>query len=93
MDKTGIKYKTNFYSKEKTIVFTVNSLCQYRENDLLTQIDKEEINDIRYGISWIRGIDFTIGRIYCIDIRNRNNKVIKIRLRSLYGINKMNLHK
>jgi hypothetical protein len=93
MDKTGIKYKTNFSSKEKTIVFTVDALCQYCDNDLLTQIDKEEIIDIRYGISWIRGIDFVIGRIYCIDISNRNNKIIKIRLRSLYGINKMNLHK
>lgn len=88
MDIIEIKYKSNFYSKEKRIVFSDNALCLFCDNELLIQIDKEDIKDYRYGVSWIRGIDFYIGRIYCIDISNRNDKVIKIRLRSLYGINK-----
>jgi len=93
MDNIEIKYKTNFYSKEKRIVFSENALCLYSDNELLIQIDKEEIKDCRFGISWIRGIDFYIGRIYCIDISNGNGKLIKIRLRSLYGINKKILGK
>jgi len=88
MDKIEIKYKTNFYSKEKRIVFSENDLCLYCNNKMLIQIDKENIKDYRFGISWIRGIDFYIGRIYCIDISDGNDKMIKIRLRSLYGINK-----
>ncbi|PKP22676.1 MAG: hypothetical protein CVU05_02875 [Bacteroidetes bacterium HGW-Bacteroidetes-21] len=93
MDRIEIKYKTNFFSKESKIVFSENELRLYCNNKLMIQIDKEEIIAFRYGVSWIRGIDFYIGRVYCIDISNGNSKVIKIRLRSLYGIHKLVLNK
>lgn len=93
MDKFEIKYKTNFYSKEKQIVFSENAISLYCNNNLLIHIDKDNIKDCRFGVGWIRGINFYIGRIYCIDISNGNDKLIKIRLRSLYGINKIILGK
>jgi hypothetical protein len=93
MESIEIKYKTNFFSKVKKIAFTENALSVYRENKLLIQIEKEDIKDCRYGISWIRGIEFYIGRMYCIDISNGNGKVIKIRLKSVYGIHRRILDK
>jgi hypothetical protein len=52
---------------------------------------KSEIKDIRYGIKPINGYRFRIGRIYYVDIRNSEGEIIKIRLRSLYRINRISL--
>jgi hypothetical protein len=93
MDSIEIKYKTNFYSKVKTVVFSDKTLSLYCGKKILVEMDKEEINDFIYGISWIRGMEFIIGRIYGIDISNGKDKSIKIRLKSFYGINKRILNK
>jgi|GEM_PF-6627274 len=46
----------------------------------------EEIEAFRYGVKAIRGYRFRIGRIYSIDIRDVAGRVIKIRLKSVYGV-------
>lgn len=46
------------------------------------------MTEFRHGIRWISGIHLTIGRIYCIDIRDNTGKEIRIRIRSIYGIRK-----
>jgi hypothetical protein len=51
-----------------------------------TQFSRSEIEGVRYGVKPIRGYRFRIGRIYCIDIRDASNRVIKIRLKSLYRV-------
>jgi len=56
-----------------------------------TKFLKEEIEGIRFGIKWIRGYGFYIGRIYCIDIKNKSGQIIKLRLKSIYGIRKVQL--
>jgi hypothetical protein len=88
-----IHFKTNFYSKEKIIEFSERGIGLHAEKKLVCWFDKDTISDFRYGINWIRGIEFTVGRLYCIDVRNKKNDIIKIRLRSLYGINKRKLHR
>ena len=93
MDETKIKYRTNFFSKERTIIFSPESIRLFCDKVLITQFNKETINDFRFGVNWISGLEFTIGRLYSIDIRNNDKQILKIRLRSLYGINKTNLHK
>src|SRR6476620_7433552 len=50
-----------------------------------------EIVGIRYGVKAIAGYRFNIGRIYCIDVKSASGKVIKIRLKSLYGVRKKTL--
>jgi hypothetical protein len=52
------------------------------------RFDLNEIEAFRYGIKWISGYQFTIGRVYCVDIKSGSGQVMSIRLRSLYGINK-----
>ncbi len=56
---------------------------------------KFEIAEFRFGIKPIKefGGGFRIGRIYCIDIRNVTAQIIKIRLISVYHINKKKLGK
>ncbi|MBS1665020.1 MAG: hypothetical protein JST68_28500 [Bacteroidetes bacterium] len=55
-------------------------------SEVPTRFSKMEIEGVRYGIKAIRGLQFRIGRIYCIDIRDASDQVIKIRLKSLYGV-------
>ena len=93
MNTIEVKYKTNFFSEENKIVFSDRSISLLSNNHVISKIEKEEIHNVRYGTAWIKGIDFTIGRIYCIDINNNQNTFIRIRLRSIYGINKNKLWK
>ena len=65
---------------------------QFENKDLITdyftKFHNSEIKDYRYGIKWIRGANFIIGRDYQIFIRNQENKIIKINFKSFYGHNK-----
>ena len=70
-------------------------MFEFDDKDLMssqpTRLLKNDIAEWKYGIKWINGYQFTIGRIYCIDIRDSNNEVIKTRLKSIYGIRKKEL--
>ena len=59
-------------------------------NDL--KIPKAEIAAIRYGVKGIKGYRFYIGRIYCIDIKTLNGKILKLRLKSIYRVRKQLLY-
>jgi len=51
-------------------------------------IPAETITGFRYGISWLRGYAFTIGRQYFIEIQTDQQKVIRVKLGSYYGLRK-----
>jgi hypothetical protein len=51
-----------------------------------TSIEKANIESFRFGIDWIRGLYFIIGRTYRIEVRDHEGNTIKIRLRSIYGV-------
>lgn len=53
-------------------------------DDLFTIINKEDIAGIRYGIHFIDGYKFTIGREYQIFIRDKSNKELKIFFKLFY---------
>ncbi len=92
MKPIEIKYKTNFFSIQKTIVFEENVLKLLSGNNSIIEIHKNEIKSLRFGIQWVEGLRFIIGRIFTIDIKSSSNQIIKIRLRSIYGINRIALH-
>lgn len=54
-------------------------------------LSKFEIDEWRYGIKAIKGFNFRIGTIYCIDVKSVSGTIMKIRLKSLYGIGKKTL--
>jgi len=56
-----------------------------------TKFLKHEVDSFRFGIKWIYGYQFTIGRIYCIDIKSVDGNIIKIRLKSLYKVRRRQL--
>jgi hypothetical protein len=61
-------------------------------SDLYTQFDKSSITAYRFGIKWIRGIEFTIGREYQIFILGQQDKILKINFKSLYRIKRKEYH-
>ncbi|MFY1046326.1 hypothetical protein [Chryseobacterium sp. GP-SGM7] len=52
--------------------------------DLFTTISKNEIAGVRYGIHFIRGFEFYIGREYQIFIKNHSGKEMKISFKLFY---------
>ena len=89
--KLDFVLKSSFFDRPRKLVLDPLYL-EFEDNNLAssppTKFLKEEIEGIRYGIKWIRGYRFYIGRIYCIDIRNKSGKIIRLRLKSIYGIRK-----
>lgn len=86
--------KSSIFDRQRKLI--IDPLYMEFENkDPITAVPtrflKEEIDAMRYGVKWIRGYQFYIGRIYYIEIRNREHKVIRMRLKSLYGIRRIAL--
>lgn len=52
--------------------------------DLFTKIPKNEIAGIRYGIHFIRGFEFYVGREYQIFIKTNSGKELKINFKLFY---------
>ena len=56
-------------------------------------LPSENICAFRYGVSLTRGYVFVIGRQYFIEIKDLQNKIFKIKLKSLYGIKRETYYK
>src|SRR6266481_4824997 len=86
--------KSSIFDRPRQLVLDPLYL-EFDDNNLAsstpTKFLKEEIEGIRFGIKWISGYGFNIGRIYCIDIKNKSGQIIKLRLKSIYGIRKKQL--
>lgn len=61
--------------------------------DIFTTFAKDEICEYRYGIKWIKGFEFTVGREYLIFIRSSSGQVLNIGLKTFYGARKKEYHK
>jgi hypothetical protein len=84
-----IKLRSSVLDRERQLIIEPGFI-EFDDTELKysspTKFYKEEIIEWRYGIKWIRGYQFYIGRIYCIDLKNTAGKIIKLRLKSIYGI-------
>lgn len=85
-----ISIKSDFFDRKRELTFHPDFL-EFDDNDKIdgisTKFEKESITKFKFGIKWLNGYAFTFGRIYCIDIENKHGKQIKLRLKSIYGIN------
>jgi len=82
-------------SKKRQLIIT-RDFIQFEDKsgvDPFTIFQKEEIGEYCYGINWIRGFEFTIGREYVILIRNSSRQTMKIGFKALYGRRKKEYHK
>lgn len=87
IDNQLIKIKPSILHKQIEINFADDFIQYFNIKNGTISILKENIDGFRYGVKWIRGYAFTIGRIYCIDIKS-GDIVIQLRIKSLYGIRK-----
>jgi len=81
--------KSSIFDRSRKLTLDPEYL-EFDDNDRMdgapTRFEKSEVEGIKYGIRGIRGYNFRIGRIYTIDIRDREGRVIKLRLKSIYRI-------
>lgn len=54
------------------------------KKDLFKIINKKDISGIRYGIHFIKGLEFYIGREYQIFIKSKSGKEVKINFKLFY---------
>lgn len=89
METKVFDFKTNYYSANNKLILESHQITLLENNEIISQIKSEDIDAYRFGIAWITGAVFSIGRLYKIDIRSKNNiDTIKIRLRTVYGVRK-----
>lgn len=77
-----------FDNRKRSLIIAENFIKfenKDQKEDLFTIIKKEDIAGIRYGIHFIKGFEFYIGREYLIFIRDQSNKEIKINFKLFYG--------
>lgn len=77
-----------FDNRKRSLIIGENSIKyenKDQKEDLFTVIKKEDIAGIRYGIHFIKGLEFYIGREYLIFIRDQSNKEIKINFKLFYA--------
>ncbi|WP_155845713.1 hypothetical protein [Chryseobacterium gregarium] len=77
-----------FDNRKRSLIIDENFLKfenKDRTNDFFTIINKEDIAGIRYGVHFIKGYSFYIGREYQIFIRTQTNKELKIYFKLFYG--------
>lgn len=84
-----IKIKPNLLDRDRKLVIN-KDIVTYEDSDWKdipnTTFNKDEIEGLRFGIEPIQGYVFTIGRRYCVDIKGFDDRLMKIRFTSLYGI-------
>jgi hypothetical protein len=89
-----VTLKSSIFDRERRLI--INKDCIEFDNSRFNskataKLFKSEISGFRYGIKWINGYQFVIGRIYCIDVRSSDKRLLKIRLKSVYGVRKRQL--
>jgi hypothetical protein len=72
--------KNNLCINDKGIIYDFYQWGKKKRTEIL----KENITDFRYGIKWIRGFEFIIGRQYQIFIKDTNDKTIRFIFRTYY---------
>ncbi len=91
---TEFSIKSSFYDRKRKLILSPNYI-EFEDNDLAngsnTKFETKDINSFRYGVKWINGYAFTFGRIYSIEIKNNEGKIIHLKLKSIYGIRKNEL--
>ncbi|AXY78130.1 hypothetical protein D3H65_30865 [Paraflavitalea soli] len=92
---TILLIKSSVFDRDRELIVD-NAFLSFDNKDRIavppTTFLKEDITAFRYGVKWIKGYSFVIGRIYCVDIKSSSGEVIKIRLKSIYGVNRTRLH-
>ncbi|MES2277594.1 MAG: hypothetical protein V4592_16335 [Bacteroidota bacterium] len=79
-----------FSEKGKVYHFTNDALIITSEvfKNIRTEIPKEKIASLRFGIEWVKGFYFPIGRNFKIELKLDDGSVLSLSFASYYGIKK-----
>ncbi len=94
-EELNITYKPNIAGTSKQLIISKESIqlnSVGKEIEKVLHFDKRDVAEYRFGMKWIRGYAFTIGREYQIFIKDWMDRVIKISFKSIYGYRKNELH-
>jgi hypothetical protein len=84
-----------FDSRDRSLIIN-EDLIKFENKDLrsnpFTEFSKNEIKEYTYGIKWINGYGFTIGREYQFFIKNQIDEIIKVYFKSFYGYKREKYH-
>lgn len=79
----------SFYDRKPRLLEIGDEGIRFENTNLksnpFTHLKKDQITGLRYGIEFINGLKFTIGRIYYIFIKSKNGKELKIDFKLFYG--------
>jgi len=82
--------------RKKRLLLITPDFIQFDDKNgpaLSVRFKKNEIREYRFGINWIKGFEFTIGREYVVFIRSSFDRTIKISFKTFYGVRKKEYHK
>lgn len=89
-----ISIKPSILDRERNLIIN-QEFIQFDDTELKdakpTNIPKSGITGFKYGVKPIRGYMFYIGTTFCIDVCGTAEQIIKLRLKSLYGIRRKEL--
>ncbi|WP_312076715.1 hypothetical protein [Chryseobacterium sp.] len=86
----------SFYDRRPRLLKINSKGIVYQNKDLksnqFTSVNKEEIIGLRYGIEFIKGYKFYIGRKYLIFVKTQDKKELKIDFKLFYSIKLQEKH-
>lgn len=84
-------------SRKKHTLLISKDIIKYNSPGMLGESFKvfasNEISAFRWGVKWLKGLEFPIGREYQLFIRNNSNEEISIRFRTYYRFGRKRLDK
>lgn len=85
MEETlNIEIKSSLIGKSKQLIVAKEYIQLSSNGDNKIRFDKQDIVAYRFGVHWIKGLEFTIGREYRIFLKDSFDCTLKISFRSLY---------
>lgn len=79
-------------NKQKTLVLN-DDVIELQSHSKSICFERKNILAYRFGVRWIKGIEFTIGREYQIFIKNKNEDILPIKFKTYYGYKNKELTK
>jgi hypothetical protein len=87
---------SGFLDRQRKLILTEDYL-EWENKDLkgkeFTKLDKSDIVDFKHGMDWIVWYKFTVGRQFSIAFKDKNNKELKIKFNSRFGLHEDNNQK
>ena len=94
-DRLELHIKSNIFDRPRKLIVD-SEFIEFDDanwiDGSIARFERGEIVGLRFGVESINGYKFTIGRIFCVDIKGPDERMIKIRLTSLYRIRRKILY-